>query len=133
MKKLSLMLAGALMMLAPIGASSAVRVFVRPRFYAGPRIGYGYGFYNPYWGSGYYPGYYPAYRYDDTGTVKIGTKSKEGEVFVNGAYAGTVKDDKTMHFRQGNYRIEIRRGGQTMFNENVYVTAGKTVHINPEM
>lgn len=137
MKKMTLLLASGLMALAPLGASAAVRVFVRP-----PVVGYGYGFYRPYWGPGYWgPGYYPGYYmpYDNSGQVKIDSKVKnseilkETEVFVNGSYAGTVKDNKTMHFRPGTYNIEIRRGGQKMFSEKVYVAAGKTLHINPEL
>ena len=123
MKKMILVLAGALIAMAPLGASAAVRVFVGP-----PTIGYGFygpGFYGPYGG----PGYYAAYS--NAGTVKIDSKAKDAEVFINGAYAGTVKDNKTMHLRQGNYTIEVRRAGETSFSENVYVTAGKTLHINP--
>lgn len=120
MRKMTLMLAGAVIALAPIGASAAVRVFV-----GGPVLGYGFyapGYYGPYWGAGYRV---PS----DSGTVKIDGKANEAEVFVNGAYSGTVKQNKTMHLRQGNYTIEIRQGGQTLFSENVYVTAGKTLHI----
>jgi len=120
MKKITLLLAGALMAIAPLGASAAVRVFVGP-----PVIGYG--FYGPYWGPGYYAPYY------DSGSVKIDSKINTAQVFVNGAYAGTVKDNKTMHFRQGNYKIEIRDGAQTVFSENVFVTAGKTLHISPSL
>jgi hypothetical protein len=121
MKKMTLLLAGALMAIAPLGASAAVRVFV-----GGPAIGYG--FYAPYyWGPGYYV------PYDNSGAVKIDSNVKTAEVFVNGSYAGTVKDNKTMHFRQGNYTIEIREAGKTMFSENVYVTAGKTLHIAPSL
>jgi hypothetical protein len=121
MKKMTLLLAGALMALAPLGASAAVRVFVGP-----PAFGYGY--YGPVWGPGYY-GYYAPYS--NAGTVKIDSKANDAEVFINGSYAGTVKDNKTMHLRQGNYNIEIRRGGEPTFSESVYVTAGKTLHINP--
>jgi len=122
MKKITLLLAGALMALAPLGASAAVRVFVgRPAI--------GYGFYSPYWG----PAYYGPYAYDNTGAVKIDSKNNTAEVFVNGSYAGTVKDNKTMHFRQGNYNIEIRQAGQALFAEKVYVTAGKTLHISPTL
>ena len=121
MKKMILVLAGALMTLAPLGASAAVRVFVGP-----PAIGYG--FYGPYWGPGYYA---PYAAYSNAGTVKIDSKAKDAEVFINGAYAGTIKDNKTMHLRQGNYTIEVRRAGETTFSENVYVTAGKTLHISP--
>jgi len=61
MKKVTLLLAGALMALAPLGASAAVRVFV-----GGPAFGYGYGFYHPYyWGPAYYG------PFDTTGTIKI--------------------------------------------------------------
>jgi hypothetical protein len=116
MRKAGLLVAGAAMALAPIGASAAVRVFVGP-----PVVGYGF------YGPGYYWG--PAYYHDNTGTVKIDGKANEAEVFINGAYSGTVKQNKTMHLRQGNYTIEIREGGQTLFSENVYVTAGKTMHI----
>jgi hypothetical protein len=121
MKKITLLLAGALMAIAPLGASAAVRVFV-----GGP-VG-GYGFYGPYWGPGYYA---PYYAYNNTGSVKIDTKDMTAGVFINGSYAGTVKDNKTMHLRQGDYNIEIRQGNQTLFSQKVYVTAGKTMHISP--
>ena len=129
MKKITLMFAAALMALAPLGASAAVRVFVG----GGPVVGYGfYGprFYGPVWGRGYWGP--PAYYYtSDIGSVKIDSHNKEEQVFVNGSYAGLVKDNKTMHFRQGSYNIEIRNGGRAMFSEKVYVTAGKTIHIGP--
>jgi hypothetical protein len=118
MKKMTLVLAGAMIALVPLGASAAVRVFVGP-----PAIGYG--FYGPYWGPGYYA------PYSNAGTVKIDSKVKDAEVFINGSYAGTIKDNKTMHLRQGNYTIEVRHGGEITFSESVYVTAGKTLHISP--
>lgn len=128
MKKITLMFAGALMALAPLGASAAVRVFV-----GAPVVGYGfYGprYFGPVWGPGYWGP--PAYYYtSDVGSVKIDSKNKEEQVFVNGSYAGLVKDNKTMHFRQGNYNIEIRNGATTTFSQKVYVTAGKTLHIAP--
>jgi hypothetical protein len=121
-RKMTLLVAGALLALAPFGASAAVRVFVGP-----PVLGYG--FYGPaYWGPGYYGPYGPYYN---AGTVKIDSKDKYAEVFIDGSYAGIVKDNKTMHLRQGNYNIEIRNAGETTFSENVYVTAGKTLHITP--
>ncbi|HXE63028.1 MAG TPA: PEGA domain-containing protein [Bryobacteraceae bacterium] len=132
MKKLTLLFATALMVLAPLGASARVRarVFIGP-----PVVGFGYGYgygWNPYWGPGYYgPRYYVPY--DNTGEVKIDNNKhfSEAAVYVNGAYAGLVKDNKTMHFRQGTYKIEVRNGGQTLFSDRVYVTSGKTIHINP--
>jgi hypothetical protein len=122
MKKMTLAIAGALMALAPLAAPAAVRVFVGPP-------AFGYGFYSPGFYAPYGPGPYGYYA--NAGTVKIDSKAKEAEVFVNGAYAGLVKDNKTMHFRQGSYTIEIRVAGGSTFSENVYVTAGKTIHIAP--
>jgi hypothetical protein len=123
MKKVTLLLAGALVALAPLGASAAVRVFV-----GGPVFGYGF-YGGPVWGPGYYYGPYAPYY--STGTVKIDSKVKTAQVFVNGSYAGLVKDNHTMHLRPGNYSIEIRDGAVTTFSENLYVTAGKTLHIAP--
>ena len=128
MKKTLLPLAAAaLMSLAPMSASAAVRVFV-----GGGPVVYGGGWYAPYWG----PYWGPAYRYGyypNSGEVKLDTKVKDAQVFINGAYAGTTHDNKTMHLRPGNYNISIKENGQTPFAESVYVTAGKTIHIKPEL
>jgi hypothetical protein len=132
MKKLTLLFAAALMVLAPLGASARVRA--RARVFIGPPVvtyGYGYGW-NPYWGPSYYGPRYYVPR-DTSGEVKIDNNKhiSEAAVYVDGAYAGLVKDNKTMHLRQGNYKIEVRDGGQTLFSDRVYVTSGKTIHINP--
>jgi hypothetical protein len=125
MKKTFLAVAFALMTLAPMSASAAVRVFV----------GGGYGWYRPYWGPywgmGYYPG--PYYAYPNSGEVKLDTKVKDAQVFINGAYAGTTHENKTMHLRPGSYNIEIRENGTTPFAQKIYVAQGKTVHIHPEL
>jgi PEGA domain len=65
--------------------------------------------------------------------VKLDTKVKDAQVFINGAYAGTTKENKTMHLRPGSYNIEIREGGQSAFNQQVYVAPGKTIHLQPEL
>ncbi len=122
MKKGLLVLAASLMMLAPMSAPAAVRVFV-----GGPYYG---GFYRPYWGSYWGPAYY---GYSNAGEVKLDTKVKDAGVFINGAYAGTTHDNKTMHLRPGTYNIEIREGDRTPFAERVYVVAGKTLHLHPEL
>jgi hypothetical protein len=78
MKKTLLILAAALMMMAPVGASAAVRVFV-----GGPVV-YG-GWYAPYWGPYWGPYGYRAY-YPNAGEVKLDTKVKDAQVFINGSY-----------------------------------------------
>ena len=134
MKKGLLVLAAALMTLAPTTASAAIRggVFVGgPRFYGG---WYG-GYWGPYWGPYYWGPYWGpySYGYPYAGEVKLDTKVKDAQVFINGAYAGTTKEDKTMHLRPGSYKIEIREGERTAFSQEVYVAAGKTIHLHPEL
>jgi hypothetical protein len=112
-----------LLTLASISASAAVRVFVGG--------GYG-GFYAPYWGP--YYGYGYGYgNYPNSGEVKLDTKVKDAEVFIDGAYAGTTHDNRTMHLRPGNYNIEIKEGGNSRYAEKIFVAAGKTVHLHPEL
>ena len=130
-----MILAAALLTLAPISASAAVRGFVvvRPHYYGG----YG-GWYSPYWGPYWGPAWGPAYGgyyygNPNAGEVKLDTKVKDAQVFINGAYAGTTRQNKSMYLRPGNYNIEIREGGRTQFAEKVYVVAGKTLHLHPEL
>jgi hypothetical protein len=131
MKKGLLILAAALMTLAPMSASAAVRGFVvvgRPY--------YGGGFYRPYWGPywGWGPGYYgPYYANPNSGEIKLDTKVKDAQVFIDGSYAGTTKQNKSMYLRPGSYNIEIREAGRRAYAEKVYVVAGKTLHLHPEL
>ena len=111
MKKGLLVLAFALMTLAPVSASAAI--FYRP-------------YWGAYWGPAYYGGYYPY-----AGQVKLDTKVKNAEVFINGAFAGTTHENRTMHLRPGTYNIEIRELGATKFVERVYVVPGKTLRLHP--
>jgi len=126
MKKTLLGLAAAVMMLAPMTASAGVRFGV----VVGGPVFYGPGWYSPFWGSYWGPG---PYAFPNAGEVKLDTKVKDAQVFINGAYAGTTKQNKTMHLRPSAYNIEIREGGQTPFAQQVYVVAGKTVHLQPEL
>ena len=126
MRKAILILAATLMMLAPMSASAARRFFV----VAHP---YWYGWYGPYWGPYWDPFYGGYYAYPNTGEIKLDTKVRDAQVFINGAYAGTTHENKTMHLHPGSYKIEIRETGRTQFAENVYVAPGKTVHLHPEL
>ncbi len=128
MKKGMMILAAALVLMAPAGAKAAMRGFVGVGFggFYGP-------YYAPYWGPAYpyYPGYW--YAPPSTGSVKLDTKVKTAEVYVDGAYAGTTAERKTMHLRPGNHKIEIREAGQTHFSQQVYVAAGQTLKLHPEL
>jgi hypothetical protein len=127
MKTRLMILAAALATLVPVSAPAAVRGYVvvgRP-FYGG-------GFYSPYWGPywGPYGGYY---AHPNSGEVKLDTKVKDAQVFINGAFAGTTHQNKSMYLRPGSYNIEIRESGHTQYAERVYVVAGKTLHLHPEL
>jgi hypothetical protein len=124
MKKSLLILAATLMSLAP-AAPAAVRGVVV--------VGHPWGgWYGPYWGPRPYWG--PTYVVNpNQGEVKLDTKVKDAQVFINGAFAGTTHDNKTMHLRPGSYNIEIREAGRTQYAERVYVVQGKTIHLHPEL
>ena len=124
MRKGLLTAAVALMTLAPISAPAAVRVFVGRPYYGG--------WYRPYWGPYWGPSY-GYYQNPNAGEVKLETKVKDAQVFINGAYAGTTHQNKSMYLRPGNYNIEIREAGRTQFAERVFVVAGKTLHLHPEL
>ena len=127
-KGLQTILAAVLLTLAPVSASAAVRGFVvvgRPHYYYG-------GWYNPYWGP-YWSPYGGYYAHPNSGEVKLDTKVKDAQVFINGAYAGVTRQNKSMYLRPGSYNIEIREAGRTRYAERVYVVAGKTLHLRPEL
>ena len=126
MKKMLLIASAALMLLPlTVAARGRVAVFVGPRFAPMGWYGYGYGpFYSPY-------SYGAYYGVPNAGQVKLETKVKDAQVFVDGAYAGTSGKLKTMWMRPGTYTIEMRAPGQPQFAEKIYVVAGKTVHVEP--
>ncbi len=128
MRKGLLILAAAMMTLAPMSSSAAVRGFV---VVGRPYYGGWYSpFWGPYWGPAY-GGYY--YGNPSSGEVKLDTKVKDAQVFINGAYAGTTHQNKSMYLRPGSYNIEIREAGSTQYAEKVYVVAGKTLHLHPAL
>jgi hypothetical protein len=124
MKKVTMIAIAALMLMAPLGA------FARGVVFVGPSVGWGWGWYAPYWGAYPYPyyGYYPG---PATGELKFDTHDKQAQVYIDGSYAGTVGEVKTMHLRPGSYDIEVRGQAGADFNQKVYIAAGKTLHLNP--
>jgi PEGA domain len=125
-KGLLTIVAAGLLALTPLSASAAVRVVVGRPYY-----GYYGGWYSPYWGPywGPYGGYY---SHPNSGEVKLHTKVKDAQVFINGYFAGTTQQNKSMYLRPGSYNIEIREGGRTQYAQKVYVVAGKKLDLRPE-
>ena len=94
----------------------------------------------PYWGWGgpwgdpFWGGYYGPYYYDLRGKIKIKDDNKYDQVYLNGAYAGTVDKLKNMRLDPGRYTVQIRQQGKPVVDRQVYVVSGKTVeiHVNGE-
>jgi hypothetical protein len=133
MKKVML-IASAVLMLLPLTAAARgrVAVFAGPRFNAGPQIVpyAGFGYYDPFYAPYAYR-HYAVFRSPNSGEVKLDTKVKDAQVFINGAYAGTAGKLKNIRLRPGSYNIELRAPGVPAYSERIYVIAGKTVHVNP--
>jgi len=114
----------------------ALAIFVpaasaRPGFIIG---GYfGPGFYGPAYYGWYGPAYYGPYAAVPApyaGKVKFDTKMKDAGVYVDGGYAGTVRQLGTFPLRPGAHDIELRDpSGQTILQEKVDVLAGKTIKL----
>jgi len=119
--KYSAMALLALAVMVP-AASAHTRVFVGGYF--GPA----------FYGPAYYGWYGPVYAYPaptpNVGKIKFDTKMKDAAVFVDGGYAGTVRELGTFPLRPGSHSIELRSSdGQTIFQQKVDVLAGKTLKL----
>ena len=103
-------------------------------------------FYPPYY-SGYYPGFWPGYygwdpfwspygsplaynvRSDDKGEVHLKDASPQSEVYIDGAYAGLVKDLRTLWLAPGAYNVEVRTPNREPVQKKIYVLTGKTLNV----
>lgn len=123
MKKLMLILT---VLLTSLPASAAGRYY---------RGGFGHGSAFGPWGYAGGPGYYSPYAFGtpNAGELKLDTKMKDAEVFINGAFAGTSRKLKSMYLRPGAYNIELRATGHTRYAERIYIVAGKTIHLHPDL
>lgn len=121
-------LLGLLGLVALAPAASAHRVVFVGGGYFGPA------WYGPAYYGWYGPGFYGPYAYGYTapniGKVKFETKMKDAKVYVDGGFAGTVKQLGTFELRPGTHNIELRDpAGQVIFQEKVDVLAGKTIKL----
>ena len=130
MKKL-LLVGVAVMAMLPVTAAARGRVVV----FAGPRFSsFGwYGGFGPYWGPYGSYGFGPYFAVPNAGEVRLDTDVKDAEVFINGAFAGTAGKLKTIRMRPGAYSIEFRAPGRSRFAQKIYVIAGKTIKLHPEL
>ncbi len=96
--------------------------------YYGPFYPYGYG---P-WGYPYYAGYYGSYGDGPygrpMGEVHVKSPNSDAQIFINGSFAGRVRDLKHFYLAPGTYNIEQRIGNDVQ-RERVYVIANRNVTV----
>jgi|GEM_PF-5237928 len=93
-------------------------VVVRPHYWGG------WG--DPFWGGYFAPNYYvPDYR----GKIKLKGFSDNDQIYLNGAYAGTIDDMDSLRLDPGRYSISIKSNGRDLVSRDVYVVTGKTIEI----
>jgi hypothetical protein len=106
--------------------------------------GYGYwGVYSYPWGySGYPPGFWGydpfwspygltalSYRQANKGEVQLKSGNANGEVYINGAYAGEIRRLRHIWLDAGVYELEVRVANQPPAQKRIYVLTGKTLKV----
>ena len=94
-----------------------------------------YGYYSPYNDPGYSSGYGSGrYSYDygrSVGQLRLKVNPKQGQVYVDGYYAGEVDNfDGTfqrLSIESGSHKVEIRAEGYETVTFDVVITPGETV------
>ena len=87
--------------------------------------------YNPYWyGWPYYYGDYSIAPY--AGGIRLDVKPSDGEVFVDGNYAGRVSEFdgafQSLDLTPGAHQIEVRTPGYQPLSFTTYIQPDHTVH-----
>lgn len=129
MKFVAIGVLGLLGLVALAPAASARPVVFIGGGYWGPAW-YGPAYYGGWYGPGYYGPYAYGYAAPSIGKVKFDTKMKDAKVYVDGGFAGTVKQLGTFPLRPGAHNLELRDpAGQVIFQQKVDVLAGKTIKL----
>ena len=98
----------------------------------GYRSYYAYGFWDPFWSpSSPYP-VDLAYG-SGKGELQLKADPKDAEVFIDGAYAGTVQRLKNIWLDPGAYDLSFSAAGREPFQRRVYVLTGKMLSISAKL
>lgn len=126
MRKLLLICAA---LAATLPGNAAVRrvPVVRGFYGVGPAFGP-----SGYWYDPFYFGPYMVYH-SNLGEVKLDTSVKDAEVFVDSGFAGTAGKLRSMWLQPGAHNLEVRAPGRAPYAERIYVLAGKTLHVRPDL
>lgn len=66
----------------------------------------------------------------EKGEIKLDFLEKDAEVYINGAYAGTVRDLKRFCLDAGAYDLELRGEGDRLFQKRIYILSGKSLKVS---
>ena len=83
-------------------------------------------FYSPYYGAGFTGS-------PNMGEVKLHADLKDAEVFLDGAYAGTAGERKSIWLDPGAYNLEVRAPGKRTYTRRIYVLSGKALRVNARL
>ena len=64
------------------------------------------------------------------GQVKLRTDQGNADVYIDGAYAGTAQDLKSIWLEPGVYNLEVKAEQRSPFSKRIYVLSGKTLKLN---
>jgi len=121
-----------------VGLYYGPSVYYRP-WYASP-----YGWYDPFYSSGYYPLYYsqryPYYGrgyYDLSSSLRLQVSPRQTEVFVGGYFAGQVDDFdgifQRLHIEPGEHDLELFLPGHRSFTQKIYLQPVSTFRVRHAM
>jgi len=111
--------------------------------YGGYGLGFGFGYADPWFDSSWYDGYPygdPPYALGDpqaaaSGNVRIDVTPRDAQVFVDGYYAGIVKDfngvGKHLELAAGVHHIEVKANNSEPMTYNIKVESGHTITLHP--
>ena len=120
------------------GGGGRATVVVSPFYY-----GYGYGFYDPFWGPrwspfGWYGSYYNSNSYDaNTGSARLQVKPRTAEVYVDGYLAGTVDDFdgalQRLNLPAGEHTLTLFLEGYQTMTQKVLFRPGATLNLKYDL
>lgn len=116
---------------------------------ASPRVYFGVGYYDPWWGPGWgwgwgpawgmgwYPPFGPAFIGSNAGSARLQVTPKQAEVYVDGYLAGVVDDFdgffQRLDVAPGEHEVTLYLGGYETITEKVLFRPGATLDIRHQM
>jgi len=87
----------------------------------------------PYWNG--YPLLYPGMNDPsaDKGQIRLTAEPKTAQVFLDGAYAGTADQLKSIWLAPGAYTLSLSTPSGESFHQRIYVLTGKSLKVTAKL